>query len=278
MEIKNTGATEFQEEFYGRIKPISFWGGVGLGLLFLLIQVVTMFPIMMGAMAVYGAENTSASIEVIMGLGLPLAFIAGAWILSRGRGLSDTAYEWRSSFIPITIVGLILTFSVSYIIGSMLTYLPNYEEMMDGYEAMFENIDPMDLVLTVAVIGPICEEIIFRGVILEGLLKKYDTTKAILFSSLIFSVIHLQPLQVVATFFIGLILGWIYVKTQSLWVCIAIHIINNFVAVLTMDNGVETTASYFDSPLLFAGSLVLAIFMAYLAYLVMRRLFHKERA
>lgn len=274
MKINNILATEFVEQPNAFIKPISFWGGVGLALLFLVIQFVTIIPVMMGAMLVYGTDNSAAFTEVIMGLGLPLAFIAGAWYLTQRRGLSNTAYEWKSNFIPLIIIGLILTFSVSYIVGSMLTYLPGYEAMMDSYKAMFGDIEPMELILTVAVIGPICEEIIFRGVILEGLLKKYDANKAIFFSALIFSIIHLQPLQIIATFFVGLILGWIYLKTQSLWVCIAIHIINNFVAVMTMDDSMD--ASYFDSDAAFLGSLVLAAVTGYLAYIGLKRLFKRE--
>ena len=283
MEINNTLTTEFAEQRNPHIRPISFWGGLGLALLFSVIQVLTVIPILVGVLVIYGADgyngldDTPIPMDVLMGLGLPLAFIAGAWFLSSSRGLSNTAYEWKSNFIPLIIIGLILSFSVSYIIGAILTYLPGYDGMMDNYLAMFGDIDPIDLILTVAVIGPICEEIIFRGVILEGLLKKYDTTKAILFSSLIFSVIHLQPLQVISTFFIGLILGWIYVKTQSLWVCIGIHIINNLVAVLMMDNSAESAASAFDNNLLFLGSLVAAAVIGYLAYLGLKRIFDRER-
>jgi len=277
MENNNTLTTDFVELPNAHIRPISFWGGIGLSLLFYVVQFVTILPIMAIAVAIYGVDYISDSTEVLMGIGLPLAFIAGAWSFSRWHGLGNTAYEWKSNFIPLTIVGLILTFSVSYIIGTILTYLPGFDAMMESYNSMFGNIDPKDLVLTIAVIGPICEEIIFRGVILEGMLKKYDVNKAILFSALIFGLIHLQPLQVISAFFIGLILGWIYVKTQSLWVCIGIHVVNNFVAVMTMDNSIETSAAYFDNNLLFIGSLVAAAGIGYLAYVGLKRMLNRDR-
>ena len=277
MENNNTLTTDFVELPNAHIRPISFWGGIGLSLLFYVVQFVTILPIMAIAVAIYGVDYISDSTEVLMGIGLPLAFIAGAWSFSRWHGLGNTAYEWKSNFIPLTIVGLILTFSVSYVIGTILTYLPGFDAMMESYNSMFGNIDPKDLVLTIAVIGPICEEIIFRGVILEGMLKKYDVNKAILFSALIFGLIHLQPLQVISAFFIGLILGWIYVKTQSLWVCIGIHVVNNFVAVMTMDNSIETSAAYFDNNLLFIGSLVAAAGIGYLAYVGLKRMLNRDR-
>lgn len=269
--------TEFVTPTNPHLKPLSFWSGLGIGLLFLVIQLLTIIPIMVGTLALYGTEDPSFPIEVIMTLGLPLGFIAAAWVLSRSKGLSDTAYAWKSNFIPLTIVGLILTFAVSYLIGNAISYLPGYESMMESYKAMFGDIDTTNLILTVGIIGPICEEIIFRGVVLEGLLKKYDPKKAILFSAIIFSIIHLQPLQVISTFFIGLILGWIYLKTQSLWVCIGIHIVNNLVAVLTMNDSIDAPVSYFDNNLLYVGSLALAGIIAYLAYLGLQRTFEQKR-
>ena len=276
METNHNLTTESEAPASNYLKPLSFWGGLGIALLFLVIQLVTLIPIMAGTMAVYGFEDMSSLTEVVMTLGLPLGFIAGAWILSRKGGLNNTAYQWKSNFLLLTIIGLLLTFAVSYIIGVFITYLPGYETMMQNYKGMFGDIDPTELILTVAVIGPICEEIIFRGVILERLLKKYNPNKAILFSSMIFSIIHLQPLQVISTFFIGLILGWIYLKTQSLWVCIGIHIINNFVAVMTMDDSMDTAATYFDNNLLYIGSVAVAIGIAYLSYIGLYRIFERE--
>ena len=76
-------------------------------------------------------------------------------------------------------------------------------------------------------LAPILEEIIFRGVILKGFLTNYSPKKAIVISSLVFGILHLGPIQFINALFIGLFLGWIYYKTNSLGNTIILHFIAN---------------------------------------------------
>ncbi|MFA6335038.1 MAG: type II CAAX endopeptidase family protein [Bacteroidales bacterium] len=75
--------------------------------------------------------------------------------------------------------------------------------------------------------APVLEELFCRGIILRGLLKHLSPVKAILWSAAIFGVIHLNPWQAIPAFLIGVLMGWIYWKTRSLWTTIFIHFINN---------------------------------------------------
>ena len=77
--------------------------------------------------------------------------------------------------------------------------------------------------LAVVVAAPIFEELIFRGIILDGLWKKYGRMRAILFSSVLFGIAHLNIPQFVVAFLIGLLMGWVYVNTRNLWFTILIH-------------------------------------------------------
>jgi len=47
--------------------------------------------------------------------------------------------------------------------------------------------------ITIVIAAPILEELIFRGVILDGLLRKHDPIKSIIFSSVLFGIIHFNP-------------------------------------------------------------------------------------
>jgi hypothetical protein len=80
------------------------------------------------------------------------------------------------------------------------------------------------------VLGPICEELLFRGVLLKGLLRNYRPAVAIGQSALLFGIIHLNPAQSVGAFVIGLVLGWLYYRTHSLALCIGLHMLNNMLA------------------------------------------------
>lgn len=77
--------------------------------------------------------------------------------------------------------------------------------------------------LTMVVAAPILEELIFRGIMLDGLLYKYPPIKSILVSALLFGLVHLNPWQFVTGFIIGIFSGWVYYHTRSLIACIIIH-------------------------------------------------------
>ena len=70
-------------------------------------------------------------------------------------------------------------------------------------------------VLTLVVAAPVLEELLCRGLVLESLRTRFGVVAAWLLSSLFFGVLHLQPMLVVNAFIIGLILGYIYMVTDS---------------------------------------------------------------
>lgn len=80
----------------------------------------------------------------------------------------------------------------------------------------------------VCVFGPLLEELLFRGVILESM-KMYSCRFAIFFSSLIFGLMHGNIAQAINGFLIGLVLGALYVRSDSLVPCVVMHMIMNTV-------------------------------------------------
>jgi len=270
MEINSTLTAENpaqQPIFEKPLNRLSFWQGLGVALKFFGIQILVMIPITIAAFAIYGMDNPEATSNLTNGLGMTFGFSIGAWVLYKQRGLIATAFNWEANFFKLIPIGFLLIFCISYIVGESMTYMPGYEAILALYEEVFASLDPTFMFLGVVLIGPICEEIIFRGIILEGLLKNYSTQKAIIFSALIFGLIHFIPIQVINASFMGLILGWIYLKTRSLWVCIALHVINNGLSVLLGDMGTESTRTMIGNDLLYIASFAVAGIIAYLAYL-----------
>lgn len=92
---------------------------------------------------------------------------------------------------------------------------------------------PIAAFISIALVAPIFEEIIFRGIILDGLLKKYKAINAIVISALMFGVFHFNITQCINAFFIGIIVGTIYFKTNSLIPCMFVHFANNFFCLIT---------------------------------------------
>lgn len=98
------------------------------------------------------------------------------------------------------------------------------EEMLDGN--LWYNL------LTMSVLAPVLEEYLFRGVILNGLKSRMAPGWAVVWSSVLFAVAHLNPWQAVPAFVLGCFFGWVYVRTRSLWAAVLMHSFNNTLTVV----------------------------------------------
>lgn len=86
------------------------------------------------------------------------------------------------------------------------------------------------LLCVILVIAPaFLEEFTFRGFVL-GRLEKFNRLGALLVSALLFSVMHMTVEQIPFAFFAGLLLGYVYLRTKSIWSVIIIHGMNNLFA------------------------------------------------
>ena len=92
----------------------------------------------------------------------------------------------------------------------------------------------MGVFLKVAVVAPVVEELIFRGLIFNGFRKNYNGFVAVVMSALLFSLFHLNPWQMPATFVLGLLLGWLMLRTNNILVAILGHSINNSLVLLAV--------------------------------------------
>lgn len=88
--------------------------------------------------------------------------------------------------------------------------------------------------LSVVVLAPLLEELLCRGILLEGLRSRYGATSALIGSSLFFAVIHFHPVMVVNALILGLLFGYFYLRCSSLWLPILLHGFNNSLALLLM--------------------------------------------
>ncbi|MGH4051929.1 MAG: lysostaphin resistance A-like protein [Clostridium sp.] len=92
------------------------------------------------------------------------------------------------------------------------------------------SVSPIILMLSVMVVSPIYEEIIFRGILLKGMSKKINQGIALVASALFFALVHMNVPQGINAFFLGLALGSIYLRTGSIYLSIFAHFVNNFLA------------------------------------------------
>lgn len=89
--------------------------------------------------------------------------------------------------------------------------------------------------LSVVVLGPIVEELVFRGIQFYYAKKVSSGFFAIFITALIFGLWHREPVQVVYTFFMGIALGIVFYYSGSMLLVIGMHILNNFLSQFLAD-------------------------------------------
>ncbi len=89
----------------------------------------------------------------------------------------------------------------------------------------------LDFIAT-AIVPALVEEFACRGIVL-GSLKKHGEGFAIIISALLFGLMHGNFDQMPFAIVVGFSLGYIYVKTESIWTCILVHAINNAASVIS---------------------------------------------
>ena len=95
------------------------------------------------------------------------------------------------------------------------------------------------IIVTTAIVAPIVEEMLFRGYLQKVLEDSWgDITKAILVTSLFFALIHLNPYWIVQIYILGMLLGYLSWRTNSILPGIILHGLNNGFAVAL--NNAET--------------------------------------
>lgn len=142
----------------------------------------------------------------------------GPWARFSARGLNPALLLWA----------FVLIFAVGVVLEPLLRLLPDLS--MNVGRGLWT-------ILSLVVFAPVLEELLCRGVVLGSLRPKFGVTAAWLLSSLFFGVLHIQPVQVVSASVVGLILGFVYLATDSLWAAMILHAMNNAVAYLAMITG-----------------------------------------
>lgn len=201
---------------------------IKIGLLYLLSQVVALLLV--------------GGVRLIMPSLLPSMDDVLVWTLLLSHLILVLLLSWRGYMRPIwkqlrpcgaamMVYGLLLGVSTIFLVDFILSYLTF---LPDLNAETFDALDRSVLgIASVALTGPVAEELLFRGVITSHLSSRYQPAlKVALLSGLIFGVFHLNPPQVVAATMSGFIFALLYLKSGSLLPGIIVHVINNSLSVV----------------------------------------------
>ncbi|WP_458329782.1 CPBP family intramembrane glutamic endopeptidase [Peijinzhouia sedimentorum] len=151
------------------------------------------------------------------------------WIIHKKRfnkiGVSKFQFAKFSPKVLILLIVAVIALQVG-VSSPIINLIP----MPDFAKEMFRELSGQKGIfpfLMIVIAAPVLEELIFRGIILDGLLKRYSLFISILASSLLFGIVHLNPWQFVSAMVIGFLAGWVYYKTKNLALPMLIHFANN---------------------------------------------------
>ena len=122
--------------------------------------------------------------------------------------------------------------------------------------------------MSVVIAGPIFEEIVFRGLIYNYIEELGSSTAAIIVSGITFGIWHGEPVQMVYTAFMGIVLGIVYYRTRSLKYTIYVHIVNNLLSTLPpfLDTDINNAAISYISYIMIIPMLVIVYNMSKYRY------------
>ena len=173
-------------------------------------------------------KEASMFIYYLLAIGIPLSIVYSIRKSKTNISSFNVTFE-NKRIIPYIIIGsVVLSFGIA---SPIVSSIPVPESIKKVLLEMGSQTGILAFILMV-IAAPVMEELIFRGIILDGLLKNYSPLKSILISSLLFGISHLNPWQFVSALFIGIFSGWVYYKTRSLLPSIIIHAAVNLIGYL----------------------------------------------
>lgn len=263
------------------------WRVVKLPLYYMLYQGI--FSVLaMIALLVYVVASGAVSVEIIAS-GNPEEIVSAimaaipesgmAWATSAGLFIAASAMLWHLMYWgyfsfgkqpfrqvsgKVMLLSIMLVFAAMFAFNVLAQELGLPDELAEVMQQVSNNFLGC---ISIAVLAPILEEVLFRGAIQGYLMRKYNPMVGIIVASIIFGLIHMNPIQIFYATCLGLVFGWMYYRTCSLMPVVIGHVLNNSLAVITMIMGAEeeeALMSLTDKVAVICGSLLAAVALMYL--------------
>ena len=170
--------------------------------------------------------------QILAFLELIVTFIAILYLLVfEGRKILELKWKWRYP------VYLLLAYGVNHLSGivfSFLTPATSNQMALNELVEMTGRQELLYLLLITCLLGPITEELVYRGVLMNTFLKDSPWYGDVLLSACVFGYVHVSDGITPLAFFIyasgGAIVAFLYRKTHSLYYPILLHIMINILA------------------------------------------------
>ncbi len=175
------------------------------------------------------AANQEFLSIVVFAIGILCILVFGIWFFFLyGRKSKIRIYEALSikNLILLLVLGIVIQIMLSF---SLTLILPFFKDATMKYEETMSMLfsDNWMMVIYTVVLAPLGEEMIFRGLTFGYAKKVMPIMAANIVQAALFGIYHLNLIQGIYAFVMGLIFGYIMMKLQSIWAVVILHIVVN---------------------------------------------------
>lgn len=164
-------------------------------------------------------------------------FLLPAFAAALGSNLRPVSYLGlqRPERVPLALAGLVG--AAGFLVANAVMFAwvellpPRVTELFD-VGRLFEAPGPerVAIALAAAVLAPLCEEVAFRGYLLRTVAIRRGAAAGLAASTLLFALLHLDPVRLPALLLQGLLFGWLALRSGNTWTAVAAHAVNNALA------------------------------------------------
>lgn len=155
------------------------------------------------------------------------------------RGIGVLRPKWKS--LPWALLGFamyIVSYMLIFALVDAVITLDTEQRQELGFEPGVGGLGLLLVFISLVILPPVIEEIIFRGYLYTRLRRAFKVLPAAIIVSILFSLGHLQlgsgniPLWVAAldTFVLSMVLIWLREKTGNIWAGVGVHAMKNALA------------------------------------------------
>ncbi len=225
----------------------------------IVVQAVMSIALYVAALAVTSADQTSIdsmkqAADSINAFLLPMATFSNLMVavvvvaIAFGRQ-APRRVAWRNCTLPQWIATLLCVIPLAVIASEVSNcasdvlsrfepaWLTDFSDSNGKMFADFANESWILVFVGACLLPGLSEELYCRGFISRGLVARYGIWFGSIFASLLFGIMHLEPIQATSAFVLGLALQYLFMVTRSLPAAITLHLLNNFGAFLVMRLG-----------------------------------------
>ena len=194
---------------------------------FAAIQIMVSYIVQGIWMLVMGKDSMMSATGMIITMGAFSVITMAVFLMAKWSEVSRHWVRTRPWFVLFWCVMAALGALIpSTFLQEQMPALPNVVE--EEFEMLMKDRWGY---LVIGLFAPLVEELVFRGAVLRELLRwKRNPWIGIAISAVLFAIIHMNPAQMPHAFLIGLLLGWMYYRTDSIVPGVVYHWVNNTVA------------------------------------------------